>query len=165
MIIQLNMKLNNFIASAVVATLALTSCEKTDYDVQFDRDTHVKIMSDNSVTSYAVSSCTGKDTSFTVDFGVAMCINVANLPGIDDVRYDDYEFYAMLDGRKVKGFQNLKDQVSKFSQGLIEGNINMQLSGHNDLAVYLLHENMYKAQFFVENGDGQIFELQLKEVY
>jgi hypothetical protein len=159
------MKLNNFIASAVVATLALTSCEKTDYDVQFDRDTHVKIMSDNSVTSYAVSSCTGKDTSFTVDFGVAMCINVANLPGIDDVRYDDYEFYAMLDGRKVKGFQNLKDQVGKFSQGLIEGNINMQLSGHNDLAVYLLHENMYKAQFFVENGDGQIFELQLKEVY
>ena len=159
------MKNNKFITAAVVATLALTSCEKTDYDVQFDRDTHVKIMSDNSVTSYAVSSCTGKDTSFTVDFGVAMCINVANLPGIDDVRYDEYEFYAMLDGRKVKGFQNLKDQVSKFSQGLIEGNINMQLSGHDDLAVYLLHENMYKAQFFVENGDGQIFELQLKEVY
>ena len=156
---------NKFIATAVAATLALTSCEKTDYDVQFDRDTHVKIMSDNSVTSYAVSSCTGKDTSFTVGFGIAMCINVANLPGINDVRYDEYEFYAMLDGRKVKGFQNLKDQVGKFSQGLIEGNINMQLSGHDDLAVYLLHENMYKAQFFVENGDGQIFELQLKEVY
>ena len=94
-----------------------------------------------------------------------MCINVANLPGIDDVRYDEYEFYAMLDGRKVKGFQNLKDQVGKVSQGLIEGNINMQLSGHDDLAVYLLHENMYKAQFFVENGDGQLFELQLNEVY
>jgi hypothetical protein len=71
----------------------------------------------------------------------------------------------MLDGRKVKGFQNLKDQVGKLSQGLIEGNINMQLSGHDDLAVYLLHENMYKAQFFVENGDGQLFELQLNEVY
>jgi len=161
----MNMKLNNFIATAVAATLALTSCEKTDYDVQFDRDTHVKIMSENSVSTYAVSSCTGKDTSFTVDFGVAMCINVANLPGIDDVRYDEYEFYAMLDGRKVKGFQNLKDQISDRAQGLIEGNINMQLSGHDDLAVYLLHENMYKAQFFVENGDGQLFELQLKEVY
>ena len=92
-------------------------------------------------------------------------VNIANLPGIDDVRYDEYEFYAMLDGRKVKGFQNLKDQVNRLSQSLIEGNINMQLSGHDDLAVYLLHENMYKAQFFVENGDGQLFELQLNEVY
>ena len=156
---------NKFIATAVAATLALTSCEKTDYDVQFDRDTHVKIMSENSVSTYAVSSCTGKDTSFTVDFGVAMCINVANLPGIDDVRYDDYEFYAMLDGRKVKGFQNLKDQISDKAQNIIDGNINVQLSGYTDLAVYLLHENMYKAQFFVENGEGQIFELQLKEVY
>ena len=161
----MNIKINNFIAAAVAATLALTSCEKTDYDVQFDRDAHVKIMSENYVKTTAISSCTGLDTSFTVDFGVAMCINVATIPGIDDVRYDDYEFYAMLDGRKVKGFQDLKDQVSKFSQGLIEGNINMQLSGHDDLAVYLLHENMYKAQFFIENSDGQLFELQLKEVY
>tara|TARA_R110002012_G_scaffold317553_1_gene534277 strand:- start:468 stop:947 length:480 start_codon:yes stop_codon:yes gene_type:complete len=159
------MKINNFIATAVAATLALTSCEKTDYDVQFDRDAHVKIMSENYVKTTAISSCTGLDTSFTVDFGVAMCINVATIPGIDDVRYDEYEFYAMLDGRKVKGFQNLKDQISDRTQGLIDGNINVQLSGHTDLAVYLLHENMYKAQFFVENGDGQLFELQLKEVY
>jgi len=161
----MNMKLNNFIATAVAATLALTSCEKTDYDVQFDRDAHVKIMSENYVKTTAISSCTGLDTSWTVDFGVAMCINVANLPGINDVRYDEYEFYAMLDGRKVKGFQNLKDQISDRTQGLIDGNINVQLSGHTDLAVYLLHENMYKAQFFVENGDGQLFELQLKELY
>jgi len=161
----MNMKLNNFIATAVAATLALTSCEKTDYDVQFDRDAHVKIMSENYVKTTAISSCTGLDTSWTVDFGVAMCINVANLPGIEDVRYDEYEFYAMLDGRKVKGFQNLKDQISDRTQGLIDGNINVQLSGHTDLAVYLLHENMYKAQFFVENGDGQLFELQLKELY
>jgi len=159
------MKINNFIATAVAATLALTSCEKTDYDVQFDRDAHVKIMSENYVKTTAISSCTGLDTSFTVDFGVAMCINVATIPGIDDVRYDEYEFYAMLDGRKVKGFQNLKDQISDRTQGLIDGNINVQLSGHTDLAVYLLHENMYKAQFFVENGDGQLFELQLKELY
>jgi len=159
------MKINNFIATAVAATLALTSCEKTDYDVQFDRDAHVKIMSENYVKTTAISSCTGLDTSFTVDFGVAMCINVATIPGIDDVRYDEYEFYAMLDGRKVKGFQNLKDQINDRTQGLIDGNINVQLSGHTDLAVYLLHENMYKAQFFVENGDGQLFELQLKELY
>ncbi len=159
------MKTNKFIAAAVAATLALTSCEKTDYDVQFDRDAHVKIMSENYVKTTATSSCTGLDTSFTVNFGVATCINVANIPGINDVRYDDYEFYAMLDGRKVKGFQNLKDQVNDRVQGLIDGNINVQLSGHTDLAVYLLHENMYKAQFFVENGDGQLFELQLKEVY
>lgn len=161
----MNMKLNNFIATAVAATLALTSCEKTDYDVQFDRDAHVKIMSENYVKTTAISSCTGLDTSFTVDFGVAYIVNIGNLPGIDDVRYDEYEFYAMLDGRKVKGFQNLKDQISNRTQGLIDGNINVQLSGHTDLAVYLLHENMYKAQFFVENGDGQLFELQLKELY
>ena len=158
---------NKFIATAVAATLALTSCESRQE--QYEQDLldacNVKIMSDNYVKTTAVPSCTGLDTSFTVDFGVAYAVNVANLPGIDDVRYDDYEFYAMLDGRKVKGFQNLKDQVSKISQGIIKENINMQLSSHDDLAVYLLHENMYKAQFFVENGDGQIFELQLKEVY
>ena len=159
--------MNNFIATAVAATLALTSCESRQE--QYEQDLldacNVKIMSDNYVKTTATSSCTGLDTSFTVDFGVAYAVNVANLPGIDDVRYDDYEFYAMLDGRKVKGFQNLKDQISERAQGLIDGNINVQLSGHTDLAVYLLHENMYKAQFFVENSDGQIFELQLKEVY
>jgi len=161
------MKNNKFIAAAVAATLALTSCESRQE--QYEQDLldacNVKIMSDNYVKTTAISSCTGLDTSFTVDFGVAYVVNIANLPGINDVRYDEYEFYAMLDGRKVKGFQNLKDQVGKLSQGLIEGNINMQLSGHDDLAVYLLHENMYKAQFFVENGDGQLFELQLNEVY
>jgi hypothetical protein len=161
------MKINNFIATAVAATLALTSCESRQE--QYEQDLldacNVKIMSDNYVKTTAISSCTGLDTSFTVDFGVAYVVNVANLPGIDDVRYDDYEFYAMLDGRKVKGFQNLKDQISDRAQNIIDGNINLQLSGHSDLAVYLLHENMYKAQFFVENGDGQIFELQLKEVY
>lgn len=158
---------NKFIATAVAATLALTSCESRQE--QYEQDLldacNVKIMSDNYVKTTATSSCTGLDTSFTVNFGVAYAVNVTNLPGIDDVRYDDYEFYAMLDGRKVKGFQNLKDQISNRVQGLIDGNINVQLSGHTDLAVYLLHENMYKAQFFVENSDGQIFELQLKEVY
>jgi len=158
---------NKFIATAVAATLALTSCESRQE--QYEQDLldacNVKIMSDNYVKTTAISSCTGLDTSFTVDFGVAYAVNVANLPGIDDVRYDDYEFYAMLDGRKVKGFQNLKDQISDRAQNIIDGNINLQLSGYTDLAVYLLHENMYKAQFFVENSDGQIFELQLKEVY
>ena len=161
------MKTNNFIAAAVAATLALSSCESRQE--QYEQDLldarNVKIMSDNYVKTTAISSCTGLDTSFTVDFGVAYAVNIANLPGIDDVRYDDYEFYAMIDGRKVKGFQNLKDQVNDRVQGLIDGNINVQLSGHTDLAVYLLHENMYKAQFFIENGDGQLFELQLKEVY
>lgn len=158
---------NKFIATAVAATLALTSCESRQE--QYEQDLldacNVKIMSDNYVKTTATSSCTGLDTSFTVNFGVAYAVNVANLPGIDDVRYDDYEFYAMLDGRKVKGFQNLKDQISDRAQNIIDGNINLQLSGYTDLAVYLLHENMYKAQFFVENSDGQIFELQLKEVY
>ena len=96
------MKINNFIAAAVAATLALTSCESRQE--QYEQDLldacNVKIMSDNYVKTTAISSCTGLDTSWTVDFGVAYAVNIANLPGIDDVRYDEYEFYAMLDGRR-----------------------------------------------------------------
>jgi hypothetical protein len=160
------MKNNKFIAAAVAATLALTSCDKREE--QYEQDLidacGVKIMSDNSVSTYAVSSCTGRDTSFTVNFGVAYVVNIANLPEIDDVRYDSFEFYAELNGEKIVGFSSLKDQISGMASSFIQGNISAQLSGHDELAVYLLHENMYNAKFYVETANNKR-EVKLKEVY
>ena len=160
------MKNNKFIAAAVAATLALTSCDKREE--QYEQDLidacGVKIMSDNSVSTYAVSSCTGRDTSFTVNFGVAYVVNIANLPEIDDVRYDSFEFYAELNGEKIVGFSSLKDQISGMASSFIQGNISAQLSGHDELAVYLLHENMYNAKFYVETANNKR-EVKLTEVY
>ena len=161
----MNMKTNNFIIAAVAATLALTSCEKNDELFEDLRSPQVKILKDNSVTTTAISKCTGLDTSWTVGFGVAYVVNIANIPGIDDVRYDEYSFYAMIDGKKIKGFQGVKDQISGIAEGLIDGHFAVEFSGHTDLAVYLLEENMYKAQFFVENSNGQLYEVKLTEVY
>jgi hypothetical protein len=163
----MNMKINNFIASAVAATLALTSCEsrQEQYEQDILNSCNVNIMSQNNLTITAKSSCTGLDTTFTTNFGIATAINVGVLPGIDDVRYDYYDFYALVDGKKVSGFEDLKESIGEKYQTVIEGNIDAQLSNHSELAVYLLHENMYNAQFFVENGDGQLFELKLNEIY
>ena len=146
--------------------LGLTSCDKREeqYEQDLINSCVVKIMGDNSVTTRAISTCTGLDTSWTVKFGVAMCINIANLPEVDDVRYDDYEFYAMVDGRKTVGKQGLKNQINDFSFGIIDANISGQLSGHTDLAVYLLEENYYNAEFYVE-ADGVTRKLSLSEVY
>ena len=160
------MKNNKFIAAAVAATLALASCESRQE--QYEQDLldacNVKIMSDNSVTTRAISSCTGLDTSWTVNFGVAYVVNIANLPEIDDVRYDSFEFYAELNGRKIVGFSSLKGQISELAGTLIQGNIHAQLSGHDELAVYLLHENMYDAKFYVETTNNKR-EVKLTEVY
>jgi len=160
------MKNNKFIAAAVAATLALTSCEsrQEQYEQDLVEACGVNIMSDNSVTVSAKSICTGLDTSFTVGFGVAMCINIANLPEVDDVRYDDFEFYAELSGEKVQGFSNLENQITGFAADFIQGNVSAQLNGNDELAVYLLHENMYKAKFYVETP-GKKRQVQLKEVY
>ena len=146
--------------------LGLTSCDKREeqYEQDLINSCTVKIMGDNYVTARAISSCTGLDTSWTVQFGVAMCINIANLPEVDDVRYDDYEFYAMVNGRKTVGMQGIKDQISDRAMAIIDGNITMQLSGHTDLAVYLLAENYYNAEFYVE-ADGVTRKLSLSEVY
>jgi hypothetical protein len=160
------MKNSKFIAAAVAATLALTSCDKREeqYEQDLINACSVKIMSDNSVTTRAISSCTGLDTSWTVNFGVAYVVNIANLPEIDDVRYDSFEFYAELNGRKIVGFSSLKGQISELAGTLIQGNIHAQLSGHDELAVYLLHENMYDAKFYVETTNNKR-EVKLTEVY
>lgn len=148
----------------LAVSLGLASCTKDEFSHKELNATHVKIMGDNFVTASAISSCTGLDTSWTVQFGVAMCINIANLPNIDDVRYDDFEFYAMVNGRKTVGMQGIKDQISDRAIAIIDGNITMQLNGHTDLAVYLLAENYYKAEFFVE-ANGIKTNINLREVY
>jgi len=160
------MKNSKFIAAAVAATLALTSCDKREeqYEQDLINSCSVKIMSDNSVTTRAISSCTGLDTSWTVNFGVAYVVNIANLPEIDDVRYDSFEFYAELNGEKIVGFSSLKNQISNVASSFIQGNIHAQLSGHDELAVYLLHENMYDAKFYVETANNKR-EVKLTEVY
>ncbi len=160
------MKNSKFIAAAVAATLALTPCDKREeqYEQDLINACSVKIMSDNSVTTRAISSCTGLDTSWTVNFGVAYVVNIANLPEIDDVRYDSFEFYAELNGRKIVGFSSLKGQINELAGTLIQGNIHAQLSGHDELAVYLLHENMYDAKFYVETTNNKR-EVKLTEVY
>ena len=148
----------------LAVSLGLASCTKDEFSHEELNETHVKIMGDNFVTASAISSCTGLDTSWTVQFGVAMCINIANLPNIDDVRYDDFEFYAMVNGRKTVGMQGIKDQISDRAMAIIDGNITMQLNGHTDLAVYLLAENYYNAEFFVE-ANGIKTRINLREVY
>jgi|TARA_B100000900_G_C20227070_1_gene572281 hypothetical protein len=160
------MKNNKFIAMAVATTLALTSCEsrQEQYEQDLINACNVKIMSDNSVTTRAISSCSGLDTSWTVNFGVAYVVNIANLPEINDVRYDSFEFYAELNGEKIVGFSSLKNQISGIASSFIKGNIHAQLSGHDELAVYLLHENMYNAKFYVETTNNKR-EIKLTEVY
>jgi hypothetical protein len=59
---------------------------------------------------------------------------------------------------------SLKDQISGMASSFIQGNISAQLSGHDELAVYLLHENMYNAKFYVETANNKR-EVKLKEVY
>ena len=67
-------------------------------------------------------------------------------------------------GEKVQGFSNLENQITGFAADFIQGNVSAQLSGHDELAVYLLHENMYKAKFYVETPSNKR-QIQLKEIY
>ena len=76
----------------------------------------------------------------------------------------DFEFYAELNGKKIAGFSGLQSQVSGIAGDLVQGNVNMQLSGHSSVAVYLTHEEMYNAKFYVETP-GNKRELRLSEVY
>tara|TARA_R110001632_G_scaffold193983_1_gene314956 strand:- start:785 stop:1246 length:462 start_codon:yes stop_codon:yes gene_type:complete len=142
--------------------LGLASCTKEEYVIE--HNAYVKVMSNNNVTISAISKCTGLDTSWTVRFGVATCINIASLPEVNDVRYDDYEFYAMINGSKIVGSQGLNQQISDRVMSLVEDNISMQLDGHTNLTVCLLEENYNNAEFFVE-ANGVITKINLNEIY
>ena len=153
-------------AFLLILTLALlSSCSKREdqYEQDLINSCYVDIMSDNSVTTYAYSICSGKDTTFTINFGVAMCINIANLPSIDDVRYDDYEFYAMIDGRKVTGGSMITNGLNIISTELVYNLVFDQFS-HNELNLIIPINDLYDAKFYVD-ADGNTRELRLDEVY
>lgn len=146
----------------LAVSLGLASCTKEEYVME--HNAYVDIMTDNSVKVSTISSCTGLDTSITVDFGVAICINIATLPEVNDIRFDAYEFYAIVNGVKVIGMDGIKSQIGSRLQDMIEGEISMQISGHTELTIYLLEENYRDAEFFVK-ANGIVTKINLNQIY
>ncbi len=159
------MKSNKFIAAAVAATLALTSCDKREeqYEQDLINACNVKAMTGIEVHWRAISVCTGRDTSGVKKFASCYVVNIANLPEVDDVRYDDYEFYAMIDGRKVTGGSFIHDGLQAITENLVYNLVYDQFS-HNELNLIIPIDNLYNARFYVD-ADGNTRELSLGEVY
>ena len=159
------MKSNKFIAAAVAATLALTSCESRQEQYEQDRINacNVKAMTGIEVHWRAISYCTGLDTSGVKKFASCYVVNIANLPEINDVRYDDYEFYAMIDGRKVTGSAMISNGLNIITTDLVYNLVFDQFS-HNELNLIIPIENLYDAKFYVD-AYGNTRELRLDEVY
>ena len=159
------MKSNKFIAAAVADTLALTSCDKREEQYELDRINacNVKAMTGIEVHWRAISYCTGLDTSGVKKFASCYVVNIANLPEVDDVRYDDYEFYAMIDGRKVTGGSFIHDGLQAITENLVYNLVYDQFS-HNELNLIIPIDKLYDAKFYVD-ADGNTRELRLDEVY
>ena len=159
------MKNNKFIAMAVAATLALTSCDKREdqYEQDLINSCNVKAMTGIEVHWRAISNCTGRDTSGVKKFASCYVVNIANLPEVNDVRYDDYEFYAMIDGRKVTGGSFITNGLQDLTANIVHNLVFDQFS-HNELNLIIPINNLYDAKFYV-NADGNTRELRLGEVY
>ena len=159
------MKINKWIGVAVAATLALTSCDKREEQYELDRINacNVKAMTGIEVHWRAISYCTGLDTSGVKKFASCYVVNIANLPEVDDVRYDDYEFYAMIDGRKVTGGSFIHDGLQAITENLVYNLVYDQFS-HNELNLIIPIDKLYDAKFYVD-ADGNTRELRLDEVY
>jgi hypothetical protein len=159
------MKMNKWIGVAVAATLALTSCDKREEQYELDRinSCNVKAMTGIEVHWRAVSTCTGRDTSGVKKYASCYVVNIGALPEVDDVRYDDYEFYAMIDGRKVVGSAMITNGLNIVSSDLVYNLVFDQFS-HNDLNLVIPIKDLYSAKFYVDAG-GNTRELRLDEVY
>ena len=159
------MKNNKFIAMAVAATLALTSCDKREEQYELDRINacNVKAMTGIEVHWRAISNCTGLDTSGVKKYASCYVVNIGNLPEVNDVRYDDYEFYAMIDGRKVTGSTMITNGLNIVSSEFVYNLVFDQFS-HNDLNLVIPIKDLYSAKFYVDAG-GNTRELRLDEVY
>ena len=159
------MKVNKWIGVAVAATLALTSCDKREEQYELDRinSCNVKAMTGIEVHWRAVSTCTGRDTSGVKKYASCYVVNIGALPEVDDVRYDDYEFYAMIDGRKVVGSAMITNGLNIVSSDLVYNLVFDQFS-HNDLNLVIPIKDLYSAKFYVDAG-GNTRELRLDEVY
>ena len=154
------MKSNKFIATMVAATLALTSCDKREEQYELDRINacNVKAMTGIEVYWRAISVCTGQDTSGVKKYASCYVVNIANLPEINDVRYDDYEFYAIIDGRKVTGSAMITNGLNIVSSEFVYNLVFDQFS-HNDLNLVIPIKDLYSAKFYVDAG-GNTRELR-----
>jgi hypothetical protein len=159
------MKNNKFIAMAVAATLALTSCDKREEQYELDRINacNVKAMTGIEVAWRAISTCTGRDTSGVKKYASCYVVNIGNLPEVNDVRYDNYEFYAMINGEKVTGGEMITNGLNELTSGFVYNLVFDQFS-HNDLNLVIPIEYLYSAKFYVDAG-GNTRELRLDEVY
>lgn len=159
------MKMNKWIGVAVAATLALTSCDKREEQYELDRINacNVKAMTGIEVHWRAISTCTGLDTSGVKKYASCYVVNIANLPEINDVRYDDYQFYAMINGKKVIGSAMITNGLNIVSSEFVYNLVFDQFS-HNDLNLVIPIKDLYSAKFYVDAG-GNTRELRLDEVY
>ena len=159
------MKANKWIGVAVAATLALTSCDKREEQYELDRinSCNVKAMTGIEVHWRAISACTGRDTSGVKKYASCYVVNIGALPEVDDVRYDDYEFYAMINGRKVVGSTMITNGLDIVSSEFVYNLVFDQFS-HNDLNLVIPIKDLYSAKFYVDAG-GNTRELRLDEVY
>ena len=157
--------MKKWIGGAVLATLALSSCEnrQEQYEQDLINSCNVRAMTGITVTTTAVSTCTGNDTSWTNQFASCYVVNIGSLPEVDDVRYDTYSFYAVINGKKVGGGEAILDELNRLSANIVENAVYSQFSV-NDLNIIIPIELLYSAKFYVDAG-GNIRELQLKEVY
>tara|TARA_R100000458_G_scaffold46428_1_gene44897 strand:+ start:220 stop:714 length:495 start_codon:yes stop_codon:yes gene_type:complete len=159
------MKNNKFIAMAVAATLALTSCDKREeqYEQDMINSCNVKAMTGIEVHWRAYSVCTGLDTSGIKEYASCYVVNIGKLPEINDVRYDDYEFYAMIDGKKVIGSAMITNKLNIIASDLVYDLVFDQFS-HDELNLIIPIEKLYNAKFYVSTN-GNTRELRLDEVY
>ena len=159
------MKSNKFIAAAVAATLALTSCESRQEQYEQDRINacNVKAMTGIEVHWRAISNCTGRDTSGVKEFASCYVVNIANLPEINDVRYDEYEFYAMIDGRKVAGGSFITNGLNDLTAEIVHNLVFDQFT-YDDLNLIIPINKLYEAKFYI-NAKGETRELRLDQVY
>ena len=157
--------MKKWIGGAVLATLALSSCEnrQEQYEQDLINSCNVKAMTGITVTTTAVSTCTGNDTSWTNQFASCYVVNIGSLPEVDDVRYDTYSFYAVINGKKVIGGEAVLDELNRLSANIVENAVYSQFSV-NDLNIIIPIELLYSTKFYVDAG-GNTRELQLKEVY
>ena len=159
------MKNNKFIAMAVAATLALTSCDKREeqYEQDMINSCNVKAMTGVEVHWRAYSTCTGLDTSGVKEYVSCYVVNIGKLPEIDDVRYDDYEFYAKINGEKVNGGSFITNSLDHLTANRVYNLVFEQFS-HDELNLIIPIDKLYDAKFYV-NANGNTRELRLDEVY
>ena len=159
------MKINKWIGVAVAATLALTSCDKREEQYELDRinSCNVRAMTGIEVHWRAISTCTGRDTSGVKKFASCYVVNVAVLPEINDVRYDEYEFYAMIDGRKITGGGMITNGLNIVTADLVYDLVFDQFTV-DDLNLIIPINKLYEAKFYID-AKGETRELRLDQVY